>query len=130
MAANPHSRAASTARVTRASECPSSPNSMSGRWTPSSKPRAILSRGALPALDAVLDEGREGRLAQADVLELHRVREPVEELLAAAQDDGRDDDRELVDEAGLERLADDVGSAHHVDVLVASRLASAIHRLP
>ena len=36
---------------------------------------------------------------------------------------------ELVDEPGLERLADGVGAAHHVNVLVAGRLAGALDRL-
>ena len=35
---------------------------------------------------------------------------------------------ELVHEPGLERLAEDVGAAHHVHVLVAGRLAGALDR--
>jgi alpha,alpha-trehalose phosphorylase len=43
-------------------------------------------------LDPVVDEGCEGRLPHADVLQLERASEPVEEVLAAAEQDWRDDD--------------------------------------
>jgi hypothetical protein len=49
--------------------------------------------------------------------------EAVEQPLASAERDRRDADRELVDEAGFERLADRVGAAHEADVLVAGCLA-------
>jgi hypothetical protein len=39
-----------------------------------------------------------------EVLQLQRLREAREEALAAAEDDRRHDDRQLVDEAFLERL--------------------------
>src|SRR5438045_2480108 len=55
---------------------------------------------------AVVDEGREWRLSQADVLEVERLGEPVEETLSGAEDDRGDDDRQLVDDPGCERLAD------------------------
>ena len=54
---------------------------------------------------------------------------PSNSRLPPPSDDRRDDDRQLVDEPGLERLADDVGAAHDVDVLVAGGLASPADRL-
>ena len=51
------------------------------------------------------------------------LREALEQPLPAAEHDRRDDDRQLVHEARLERLADDVRPAHDVHVLVAGRLA-------
>src|SRR4051812_48531550 len=85
--------------------------------------------GAQSILNAVVDERRERRLAHAEVLELERLLEAVEEPLAAAEYDGRDDDRQLVDQPGCERLPDDVGAAHDVDVLAARRLLRALDRL-
>jgi hypothetical protein len=52
-----------------------------------------------------------------------------EQALAAAEDDRRDDDRQLVDEPGLERLADDVGSAHEEDVLIPGGFLRPLDRL-
>jgi hypothetical protein len=78
---------------------------------------------------AVVDERRQGGLAHAGLLEVDRLREAVEQALAAAEDHGRDDDRQLVDQPGGERLADHVGAAHDVDVLVARRLARAGDRV-
>jgi hypothetical protein len=45
------------------------------------------------------------------VLEIEGFREPVEQALAAAEDDRRDDDRQLVDQSRLQRLANDFGSS-------------------
>src|SRR4051794_8695732 len=76
----------------------------------------IVSR--LP-LDRERDEGRPSRLADASVFEIQRLREVLEEALSATEDDRRDDDVELVDDAGIESLPDDVGSAADADVLIA-----------
>src|SRR5262249_59709924 len=81
-------------------------------------------------LDAVVDERRVRRLPDAEVLELERAVETVEQALAAPEDDRRDDDRQLVDEFCLERLPDDVGAAHHVDVLVAGGRDGLLDGLP
>src|SRR5262249_17445096 len=81
-------------------------------------------------LDAVVDERRVRRLPDAEVLELERAVETVEQALAAPEDDRRDDDRQLVDEFRLERLPDDVCAAHHVDVLVAGCRGGLLDRLP
>ena len=67
----------------------------------------------------------EPRLTDAEVLELEQAREALEEPLTAAQDDGGDDDRQLVDEVGLERLPDHVRTTHDVNVLVARGIAGA-----
>src|SRR3954451_13010317 len=69
---------------------------------------------AQSTLNAVRDERGERRLAHGDVLKLERLLEAFEEPLAAAEYDGRGDDRQLVDQAGCERPADHVGAAHHV----------------
>src|SRR5215218_4847781 len=82
-----------------------------------------------PTLHAVIDERRVLRLPYAQVLEVERLREPVEQPLAAAEDDRRDDDRQVVDELGLQRLADDVGAAHDVDVLPAGCFARSLDGL-
>ena len=51
---------------------------------------------------------------------------PVEQSLAAAQHDRRDDDGQLIDMAAGKRLADDVGAAHDVDGLVTCRLVGVL----
>ena len=63
------------------------------------------------------------------VLQVEGLREVLEEVLAAAEDDRRDDDVELVDDAGIEALADHVGAAADAHVLVAGGLLRAIDRL-
>src|SRR5919106_4420103 len=78
-------------------------------------------------LYAIVDEGRERGLPHSEVLQVERLREPLEQPLAAAQDDRRDDDGQLVDDSGLECLADGLGSALDVDALVAGRLARPLH---
>src|SRR5215207_7700768 len=62
------------------------------------------------------------------MLQLKWLREPVEEPLAAAHDHGRDDDAQLVDDPGLEGLADDLRATHDLNVLVARRLPRALDR--
>ena len=56
------------------------------------------------------------------MLEVDRAREAFEQRRAAAEDHRRDDDRQLVDEPGVERLPYVVPAAHDVDVLVAGSL--------
>src|SRR5262245_49859855 len=63
------------------------------------------------------------------MLEVERPGEPLEQPLAAAEDDRGDDDRELVDETCLERLPDDVRAAHDVDVLATGGFPGALDRL-
>jgi hypothetical protein len=46
-----------------------------------------------------VNKRREWRLPNPEVLEMQRSREPVEQSLAAAEDDRRDDDGQLVDDA-------------------------------
>jgi hypothetical protein len=48
------------------------------------------------------------RLPHPEVLQIQRTREALEQALAPAEDDRRDDDGELVDEPCRQRLADDV----------------------
>ena len=79
--------------------------------------------------NAIPDVGRVGGLERLEDVELDRLPEAVEEPLARAEDDRRDRDRELVDDARGQRLPDDVGAAHDVDVLVAGRLAGPRERL-
>jgi hypothetical protein len=56
-------------------------------------------------------------IPHAKVLEVQRAREPIEQALPAAEDDRRDDDRQFVDEAGAESLANDVRSSHDMHIL-------------
>src|SRR5215204_3073511 len=49
--------------------------------------------------------------------------------LAPAEDDRRDDHGELVDEPCRQRLADDVGSAHDMDVLATGGFRGSLDRL-
>src|SRR3954468_13524439 len=85
--------------------------------------------GPRSAHDAVIDEGGERRLAQSLVLELDPLVEPVEQALSAAEDDRRDDDRQLLHDARREGLPDEVGSAHDVDDPVPSFLLCPSDRL-
>src|SRR4026209_2978518 len=91
-----------------------------------SRPRTPRSRFRRPhevVCNPVVDERREPRLAYSDMLERHRVREALEQALAAAEDDRGNDDPQLVDDPRRERLADDVGSAHDMDILLAGRMS-------
>jgi hypothetical protein len=67
----------------------------------------------------VVDERRVLRLPHAEVLEVQRAREPIEQALTATEDDRRDDDGQLVDEPCSESLTDDVGSSHDMHILAA-----------
>jgi hypothetical protein len=72
---------------------------------------------ALP-LHSVLDQRRPLQLTHADVLEVEGLGEPAKQGLATAEDHRRDDGRELVDDTGVEALADHARAAAHGDVLV------------
>ena len=72
---------------------------------------------------------RNGIAAGADVLEVEGLGEPVEQGLAAAENHRRDDDREFVDDTGIEALADYVRATADGDVLVTRDRASALDRL-
>ena len=78
---------------------------------------------------AIVDERGVAGLPDAELLEVERLREPVEEPLAGAEHHGRDDDSQLVDVPGGQRLADEVRAAHHVDLLVAGRGPGPLDRL-
>src|ERR1022692_4385867 len=80
-------------------------------------------------LDSIVEEGRKARLAHTRLLELHRACEPLEQTLAATKGERGDDDRQLVDEAGLEELPDDVCAAHDVHRLLAGGRARTIRRI-
>ena len=67
---------------------------------------------------AVVDERRILRLAHAQVLEVQRLGEAFKQPLPAAENDRRDDESQLVDEPGLERLTNDVGAPHNADILI------------
>jgi hypothetical protein len=56
------------------------------------------------------------------VLERDPLVEPVEQPLAATEHVRRDDDREIIDLARGQRLADESSAAHQVIVLAAGRL--------
>src|SRR6476469_4715179 len=75
-------------------------------------------RSLTSADDPVPDMSGEGRAEGPNVLEIDRFVEPVEQPLARTEYDRRDRHRELVEVTRAERLADDVGAAHDVDVLV------------
>jgi hypothetical protein len=60
--------------------------------------------------DSILEERRKARLPYPELLELYRARESVKQALARTQDERRDDDRQFIDEAGLQELPDDIGA--------------------
>ena len=62
------------------------------------------------------------RLDHAELLELQIRTHSVEEARAAAQEDRRDVQLQLVDQPGCQVLVDDVGAAADEDVLVAGGL--------
>src|SRR4051794_9920633 len=82
------------------------------------------------SLDSELDERRPPGLAHAEVLEIEGLREVLEEALSTAEDDGGDDDVELVDDPGIEPLSDHVGAATDAHRLVAGGSFRAVNRGP
>src|SRR5579859_6223695 len=97
-----------------------------------SRPCMRASAGRSPGgvlLDSIIDERRKPRLACAQLLEFDRAREHVEQTLAAAQDEWRDDDRQVVDQSSLEELPDDVRAAHDVHRLLAGGRARTCRRI-
>ena len=64
-------------------------------------PRSCFRRPHEVVCNPVVDERREPRLAYSDMLERHRVREALEQALAAAEDDRRDNDAQLVDQSSF-----------------------------
>src|SRR5438132_11802685 len=75
------------------------------------------SRCQTPLEDAVVDERRVLRLAHAQVLQVQRAREALEQALAAAEDYRRGDDGQLIDQTRRKCLPDDVRATHDIDVL-------------
>jgi hypothetical protein len=56
------------------------------------------------------------------MLKVQRFREALEQPFSAAQNDRRDENGQLVNQAGIECLTDDIGPAHDLHILVAGGL--------
>ncbi|HEX5308459.1 MAG TPA: excinuclease ABC subunit UvrA [Solirubrobacteraceae bacterium] len=87
-----------------------------------------LPRVARSRPHAIVDERRKLRLAHPHLLQVQGLREPLEQPLAGAHHDRRQDQGQLVDDPGCERLANDLAAAHDVNVLAGRRLDRLLHR--
>src|SRR5258706_13115146 len=79
--------------------------------------------------DRELQVRRPAGLTRAAILQVEGLREVLEQALAAAEGDRRNDDVEFVDDAGVGPLADHVGPASDAHVLRPGSLFRAIDRL-
>ena len=80
---------------------------------------------SLPLADGISQMGHPGRGGGADLLQGQAVGvHTVEQADADAEQHGRERDRELVDQAGVQVLLDRLGAAADADVAVAGGLAA------
>jgi hypothetical protein len=80
--------------------------------------RPTLDPFSISSLHFVVNERGERRLANSEMLELHKSGEAIEKTLPGTEHQWGDDQRELIEESGGQGLPDYLSTAHHVHLSV------------